>query len=91
MPGGGKKNAGEEIFLSPPPRGRLFLPYLFLAVFLAAFFAGFFADFLALFLALFFTVFFTATITPPSHLVELKSCKMISHRRVLVNTFVHRL
>jgi hypothetical protein len=56
-----------------------------LAVFLAAFFAGFFADFLALF----FTVFFTATITPPSHLVELKSCKMISHRRSLVKTFVH--
>src|SRR5208283_5643891 len=84
---GEKKNAGEETFWSPPPRGKLSLPYLFLAVFLAAFFAGFFADFLALF----FTVFFTATITPPSHLVELKSCKMISHRRVLVNTFMHRL
>jgi hypothetical protein len=55
---------------------------------LAAFFAGFFADFLALFLALFFTVFFTATISPPSHLIELNSCKIIVLRRALVKTFV---
>jgi hypothetical protein len=84
-----KKDAGEEIVRSPPPRGRLSLPYLFLAVFLAAFFAGFFADFLALFLALFFAVFFTATITPPSHLIELNSCKIIVLRGALVKTFVH--
>lgn len=83
-----KKTRGKRFSGLLPRAGDSLSPYLFLAVFLAAFFAGFFADFLALFLALFFTVFFTATITPPSHLVELKSCKMISLRRVLVKTFV---
>jgi hypothetical protein len=86
---GEKKNAGEEIVRSPPPRGRLSLPYLFLAVFLAAFFAGCLADVLALFVAPFFAVFFTATVTPPSHLIELKSCKIIVLQCVLVKTFVH--